>query len=136
MQSDALVYTVDGVNGVPIAGPGSLGPIAFRWPEPQFVTGISLVTHNASAAELGALLLAITDEDGDPMVLTNGVAGAMSGLSFGGRALEFWPQSPLVRPFDLQRPVAAGDVWRFTLENTSGAPITAEMLLHFRRPMR
>lgn len=129
-----FVYTVDGVNGVAIGAGASLGPIKFRWPEAQFVTGLSLITHGGTATELAALTLAITDEDNDPMVLTNGVAGAMSGLAFGGIALEQWPTLPLVRTLDLQRPVAAGDVWRFVLENSSGAPITAELLLSFRSP--
>lgn len=134
--SGPLLYTVPGVSGVSIGAGVTLGPISFKWPSARFVTGISVCTRGGTAAELATLALSVIDEDQDALIVEGGLVGGSAPLlAFGGLPLEFWP-FPFVQPIPLQRPVAAGDVWRFSLTNDGAAPVVPTLLLHFGKPVQ
>lgn len=119
------IYSVPGVSGVSIpAAGGVLGPITFVWPRALFVTSLLVATRGATRQELAALSLSILDET-QQEIFFNGKGGAYADRSSSCMSLVGTLVLPpqfdalvLLRPFKLQRPVAAGDNWLFTLTNS------------------
>lgn len=132
-RSFPLLYSILGISGVDVPAGGSIGPIRFQFPVARFVTGLLFVPLSGAPVDLGALSLTVTDEDGDSL-FGDGYGGGSSAGALalcGGLLLTTMTTAPFpnIQPFPLQRPVAGGDVWRFTLANRSGAPIACDLYL-------
>ncbi len=128
------LYAVEGVNGVSIAPAATLGPIPFRFPVNRFITGILAVPQSGNPADLAGVSLAILDEDQDAVFNLRGLMGTSAPLValVGGLALPF-DDFPHLQPFPLQRPVSAGDKWRFSLTNNGAGAVAVHLLILFDR---
>ncbi len=128
-RSGSQIYSVPGVD-VAITTGATLGPIAFRWPRPVFVVAALLLPTSGLAADLASLRLRIEDECYAEL-FSDSVAGVDTpGLALCG-ALQLssaFSELQIGRPFVLQRPVIAGDVWRISIENTSAGTLRPELL--------
>lgn len=115
-------------TSVPV-GVSSLGPFSARFPSSVFVKGLLVVPRSGAIADAAALSIGFTDEQAAELVADN--RGGASGFAAEAAALQglsAW------RPFALQRIASAGTVWRFTMGNASGAPITlAGVYLYLER---
>ncbi len=128
------LYAVRGSQGlvVPIAlaagSPSQAAPLRFQFPRACFVAGLLAfglpdAGMPVPEAQSAALALAIVDETAHPIIsdsrgslIGTGLAPvAVSLLTLSGRSF---------RPFALQRPVAAGDQWIFTVQNSDAAHAT------------
>lgn len=125
-----MQYSPFGLSGVSIAAAASNGPVAFRWPRAVFCTGFLLFPESGSLVDAAHLKIRIQDESFTDMI-TDG-AGA-----------QFYAPALLLhgfgfRIFDLQRPVAAGDLWYITLANTYAAvtAIVPRLAFAFEEPTR
>lgn len=128
-------YVVSSVDEVIGAGL-SIVERSFRFPRPVFVDQLLLIPLTGLRADMAKLRIRIQDETSADLI-SDGIGGhEASALELCG--LTPLPGGPifedlvLVRPYDLQRPVMAGDVWYFTLENVSAGPIRPELVLGFK----
>ena len=103
-------------------------PAVYRWPFAAFCTGMCLVPLSGSAADLANVSLRFQDETAYDVFSDGGGQNfEQGGLSMVGRGLGNYQA--------LQRPIADGDEWLFTLFNGSGADITiAGLFFAFMRP--
>jgi hypothetical protein len=132
VERGPIIYSVTGVTDVAIAAGTTLGPIAFRFPEARFVTGLLAIPRSGSAADLALVRMSVTDEDFDALVTDRGLGpGAIPLLALTGGLEMPMIDLPIIRAAPLQRPVAAGDFWRFSLTNDGGAPITLGLFILF-----
>lgn len=129
-----MIYTVPGLARVTVLAavgtvPGRTAEVEASFIEPREIAGVLVLPASGSAAGLAGLALQILDNDGHP-IFTD-MAGderndrlpfAMNCLALAGRG---------VSPFPLQRLVAPGERWLFTLFNLTGADIdVASVSLH------
>lgn len=121
-QVGPALYSVSAFAGQTVGAGSSIGPIAFQWPRMLFVTGLLLVPQSGSAVDLASLSLQIQDESFADLMSDGSMLSRAPGLALHGQGF---------RPFPLQRPVMAGDEWRFTVTNATGAGIALACLALF-----
>ncbi len=114
--------------------PTNSASFAFMFPRAAFVHGVLALPRPSGVlsfpAQLAALGLIINDETNQPVVSdtrggvqgSNQVQPAASLLSLHGKAFH---------PFDVQRPVIAGDVWRIMIQNRDPANAAVLAGLYF-----
>lgn len=145
---DPALYIVQGSQGLAIpaalgaGSPSSSAPVTWQFPTSCFVAGIlafglpdaGMPVIEAQSAQLG---LVVTDEQGHPLIsdgrsslIGTGLAPvSVPLLTLSGRSF---------RPFALQRPVAGGDKWIFTVQNvdTAHATTLAGIFLYIKGAQR
>jgi hypothetical protein len=137
-KSGPLRFVVPGV-AVAIPGGGAVGPITFRFPRALFVTSLLLLARSGARGDAASLRLRVQDESFADVIADGfGTSFSAPALSLSGLTVldPMFADLVVVRPFVLQRPVADGDTWRFTITNTFGAPITPELLIGFDEGLR
>lgn len=136
--SEALACPV-----APAAGSLSISTeLVYNFPRSVFMTGVLVIPTPDSVAfpsglltQLSQLKLAITDEVNQPIF--NDTRGTVRGTT---RAPVAGPLLALFgaafHPFAMQRPVAALDVWRFTIQNRdiANAQTIEGIYLFFEEP--
>ena len=139
------VYSVRAAQNLvlPVA-PGADSPfvsadLPFLFPVAKFVTSILVVPRSggalAPAAIAGQLALGIVDETNNPIVFDG--RGTLQGTTLAPVAADCLALSGLqFRRFPMQRPVAAGDQWIFSLQNrdTVNAITVAGIFIYFEDP--
>lgn len=131
-------YSCRGITDVSVPAGGEISAV-WRWPRALFVTGFLAHGRGGTRAELAALTLRIQDETfQDVFSDGQGASFARSLLSLCGLVTTgpLVDDLVMVRPWVMQRPVAAGDEWVVTVANTSGAPIYPELHWLFEEPER
>ncbi len=123
----ALVPGPPIVPGIIGPGPaqGQNGPGTFQWSRDDFVNGVLVMptgTVLGIREELAKLTIAITDNQGKQLVGDG--RGITQGrlLPNGAMCLALIGQG--LRPFALQAPVRAADIWNITIQNLHTAILT------------
>lgn len=130
------IFKVAGIDA-PVAGGATLGPIPFLFPRDLFVTGVLLVPTSGLRADMAQLRLRIQDETYEDLISDGLMTFDASVLALCGTTpLAFGAFGALVvkRPFVLQRPVASGDMWRFSVRNVAGGTLSSELFLFVEEP--
>jgi hypothetical protein len=124
------LFSVREFDAVTIGAGLAVGASSFRWPRDLFVTGISWLPETGDPAELANLRVRISDETFQEVFADGqGFTFDVPGVLLGGIAAQVEYHG--FRRWPLQRPVAAGDQWFFTMTNTSAADIDVAGLYLF-----
>jgi hypothetical protein len=131
--SDGLVCAV-----APGAGSRSISAeLAFNFPKSVFLTGVLVlplpdVAFASYEAQCARLSLAVVDEVNQPLFSdSRGTLLGTTNAPVAAPLFQLFGRS--FRPYALQRPIAALDVWRFTVQNadTANAQALAGIFLYF-----
>jgi hypothetical protein len=125
-------FTVTAVDAAIGAGL-SVGPVAFRWPRPLFVTGVILLPTSGRHEDMASLRLRIQDESSQDMISDGAGGHKVSALELCGlRPLpSVFGGLMISRPYALQRPVNTGDQWWITIDNRAAVSLRPELIFTF-----
>lgn len=126
------LYTLRGAQGLALPAATAVGSpsvsaeLAHTFSRPMFIAGV-LALVNPIAGHVGGLnaqqaqiAMSIIDENSDPIVIDT--RGTLQGVNFAPAAAPFLALSgKAFHPFQIQRAVIGGDVWRFTFQNNNAA---------------
>lgn len=139
-------YSALGITDVSIPPTSILGPVAFRFPKPVFVTGFAF--HARDPEQTRFLQLRIEDETFTQILVHYGLGAVAEGGQPVQNAVGVQALSGLVtmgpgfsdlvriRPFVLQRPVAALDHWYISVVNGDDNPAIPELHFMFDQGLR